>query len=79
MMVGTHIDSETYDIQGDKNDYEYLLSTTNNAFSKRGSPLENLYILKGETNWVSKLSSTLRPTEHNFEKMSAHRDSRRGS
>ena len=49
------------------------------VFPKGAHPSKTPIFLKGETNWVSKVYSTLRPTEHDFEKMSAHRDSRRGS
>ena len=35
---------------------------------QRGSPLRTPYIFKGQINRVTKVSSTFRPTEHDFEK-----------
>ena len=36
---------------------------------KGAHPSKIPIFLKGETNWVNKLSSTLRPTEHDFEEL----------
>ena len=59
------------------NKFSLLVFFISAFYSARGSPLRNPYIFKGQTNRVTKRSSTFRPTEHDFEKkLGGHFDSR---